>query len=209
MSEPMTNEQPPAGSLKNNFLDILYDTLFHPIITFRALDETEATNPQFLFYALAAIITVSALAPLIQLANTGGDLGGLPLGIPVSTLIGVAVWGFMGLATGLWAYAFTGHARIRTFLTLSGLATLPWILMGPVSVLKFGLGPMGAAIAVLGALLIWLWSVLLFGLALMITYRMTIERALIILATPFTTQLILLAWIFGFFGNVRQLAFHL
>lgn len=204
MSEPMTNEHTP-----NNFLDTLYDTLFHPIITFRALDETETTNPKFLFYALTAVITVSALAPLIQLANTGGDFGGLALGIPFSTIIGVAVWGFMALTTGLWAYAFTGHARIRTFLTLSGLATLPWILMGPVSVLKFGLGPIGTAIAVLGALLIWLWSVLLFGLALMITYRMTIERALIVLATPFTTQLILLAWIFGFFGNVRQLAFHL
>jgi hypothetical protein len=209
MSEPITNDHTPAESLKSNFLDTLYDTLFHPIITFRALDETETANPHFLFYALAAVITVSALAPLIQLANTGGDFGGLALGIPFSTIIGVAVWGFMALTTGLWAYAFTGHARIRTFLTLSGLATLPWILMGPVSVLKFGLGPIGTAIAVLGALLIWLWSVLLFGLALMITYRMTIERALIVLATPFTTQLILLAWIFGFFGNVRQLAFHL
>ncbi|WP_373532431.1 YIP1 family protein [Vampirovibrio sp.] len=207
MSEPITTQHSPAEKL--NFLDTLYDTLFHPIATFRALDEAAPVQPQPLFYALTAVIAISALAPVIQMANVGGDTGGLALGIPLSSIAGVAIWAFMGLTTGLLAYAFTGQAKIRTFLTLSGLATLPWLLMGPVSVLKFGLGPIGAVIAILGALLVWLWSVLLFGLALMVTYRMTVERAMIVLATPFITLLILLGWILGFFGNVRQLVFHL
>ena len=209
MTEPMTEDFSNVANPRHSFLDTLYDALFHPISAFRALGESTPMHNRPLFYALAAVILVSALAPLIQLANVGGDPAGLVLAIPLSTIIGVAVWGFMGLTTGLLAYAFTGQARIRTFLTLSGLATLPWLFMGPVSALKFGLGPMGTGIAILGALLVWLWSVLLFGLALMITYRMTVERAMIVLATPFVTLLILLGWILGFFSNIRQLAFHL
>lgn len=205
MSEASQSDQKP----QQGFLDTLYSTLFHPISTFRALGETTPMHNRALFYALFTVIFVSAIAPLVKMANTGGQPADLVFAIPVSMISGVIIWAFMGLVTGLLAYAFTGQARTRTFLALSGLAVLPWILMGPVSILKFGIGPIGAGLCIFGALLIWLWSVLLFGLALMNAYRMTIERALILLATPFVAQLILLGWTMGFAGNIRQLAAHL
>lgn len=210
MAEPMTDDfQDASRPPQQSFLDAFYNTLFHPVSTFRALGEVSPMHNRALFYALLAVILVSAMAPLVQMANSGGKPASLILAIPSSTISGVIIWGFMGLTIGLLSYAYTGQARIRTFLSLSGLATLPWVLIGPASVLKFGLGPAGLAIYVLLALLIWLWSVLLFGLALMTTYRMTVERALIVLVTPFIAQLILLGWIFGFWGNVSQLAAHL
>lgn len=202
--ETLSSEQPPQG-----FLDSLYNTLFHPIATFQALGEPTSAPGKTLFYALFTVIFVSAIAPLVKMANTGGQPGDLALAIPLSTVAGVIIWAFTGLLISLLAYAFTGQTRIRTFLTLSGLAVIPWILMGPVSVLKFGMGSLGSGISILGTLLIWLWSVLLFGLALMNTYRMTVERMLIILATPFAAQCVLLGWVMGFIGNIRQLASHL
>ena len=155
-----------------------------------------------------SVVVISALAPLLQLANQGGDPWSLIWKIPVSGLVGVMLWGLMGLLIGLFSYAFVGKSRSKSFLTLSGLATLPWVFMGPVSLLKMGLGPVGLVAFVLLALLVWLWSVLLFALALAETYKMSPDRVLIILAAPFALSVVLLAWLGGFIGNISQLAFH-
>jgi hypothetical protein len=139
----------------------------------------------------------------------GGNPTNLVWSLPLSAVLGVAVWGLAGLLISLLGYAFTGKTRVSQFLTLSGLATLPWIFMGPVSMLKIGLGPLGALLFVLLGLLIWLWSVLLFALALAETYEMSPDRVLVILAAPFAMSLVLLSWLLGFIDNVRLLAFHL
>lgn len=209
MTDATTESLHPEPQNQLGFLDVLYNTLFHPVSTFQGLAESTVSPNRPLFYALITVILVSAMAPLVKIANMGGQPIELVFAMPTSTVAGVIVWGMMTLLIGLLAYAFTGQARFRTFLTLSGLAALPWLLMGAVCVLKFGIGPVGSALSIIGTLLIWLWSVLLFGLALMHTYRMTAERAMILLATPFAAQFILLGWILGFAGNIRQLAAHL
>lgn len=187
-------------------LETLYNSLFHPVATFKSVAESETLPSRVYVQALSAVILISALAPAIQLANQGGNAGNLSWAIPLSAIAGVFAWAFTGLCTGLLAFAFTGKARIGHFLTLTGLATLPWLLLGPISLVKFGLGPVGAGLAILCAMVIWLWSVYLFGMALIMTYRMTIERMLIVLATPFVTQLFLLGWILGFLDNIRLLS---
>ncbi|WP_303673025.1 Yip1 family protein [Vampirovibrio chlorellavorus] len=209
MNATMTEEYASSENPQPGFsdpLDTLYNSLFHPVATFKTLTETDTLPNRVYFHALCAVVLISALAPAVQLANRGGDAVGLSWAIPLSALTGVFTWAFTGLCTGLLAFAFTGKARIGQFLTLSGLATLPWLLLGPVSLIKFGLGPVGNALAIVATLAIWLWSVYLFGMALMVTYRMTIERALIVLATPFATQLFLLGWILGFVDNIRLLS---
>jgi hypothetical protein len=189
-----------------NALDTLYNTLFHPVLTFKTLTETETLPGRVYFHALCAVILVSALAPAVQLANRGGDAVSLSWAIPLSAIAGVLAWAFTGLCTGLLSFAFTGNARIAQFLTLSGLATLPWLFLGPISLIKFGLGPVGSGLAIVCAMATWLWSVYLFGMALITTYRMTIERALIVLATPLVALLFLLSWILGFVDNIRLLS---
>lgn len=190
------------------FMDQFYNALFYPVSTFKTIGSLEKPGNGLLFQALMAVVLVSGIAPIVQLINVGGQPGDLVFAIPTGVIIGVAAWGFMGLVIALASYAFTGESRIKTFLTLSGFATLPWLLMGSTSLFKIGLGPFGVALSVIGALLIWLWSVLLFALALMVTYRMTLERVMLVLAAPFVTMIILLAWIIGFIDNVRQLVPH-
>ncbi len=219
MTEAIISAEQPGEDPQNaccasqdaGYPELFYQALFHPCATFNAIAESEVRGHQnrLLFYALISVVIVSAMAPVVALMNTGGNAEDLVLAIPLGTLVGVGVWGFMGLAISLFSFAFTGKSNVKPFLILSGLATLPWVLMAPVSLLKVGLGGVGMALSILGALLIWLWSVLLFALALMVTYRMTIERVLIVLAAPFVALLILLGWIVGFTDNIRQLAPHL
>jgi len=217
MSEPIsemsavTAPQPviiSVAELESSYLALFYAALFHPLQTFKAISSLEAQNNRLLFFAVMSVILVSALAPLVHTAIQGGSPSSLIWNMPLSAVCGVAIWSFVGLLIGLLAYAFTGKSRIGVFLTLSGLATLPWVLMGPVSMLKVGLGTVGVMLFVLLALLVWLWSVLLFGLALAETYLMTPERVLIVLAAPFAMSIVLMGWLFGFIDNIRQLIIH-
>lgn len=197
---------PSQGDIRADYLELFYATLFQPVHTFKRIADEAPVNNRLLFFSLISVILISSIAPLVHLATVGGEPAMLVLTLPLSAVGGLIVWGFMGLLIALLAYAFTGQAKIRTFLTLSGLATLPWVLMGPVSLLKVGLGGIGMALCIIGALMIWLWTVLLFALAITETYRMTAERVLIVLAAPFAMFLVLMAWIVGFVDNIRQMA---
>ncbi|HEY9747008.1 MAG TPA: Yip1 family protein [Oculatellaceae cyanobacterium] len=190
------------------YLDLLYAVLFHPVRTFKELTgETEPDN-RLLLYALFSVILVSAIAPVIRFINVGGQPVNLLLFMPLSALIGSLVWLLSGLVVAMLSYAFTEQTRFRTILTLSGFATLPWVFMGPISLLKVGLGAVGVVLCALFGLSVWLWSVLLFALAIAVTYAMTAERVLIVLVMPFVMTLIFIGWIFGFFGNISNLVPH-
>lgn len=213
MSEPIALEQPQSGdfnseNIRGSYLELFYAALFHPVQAFKDIAAEPQANSRLLFFATITVVLVSTLAPLVHMTNQGGNPSSLVWAMPLSAVMGTMIWGLMGLLISLLAYAFTGQSRVRTFLTLSGLATLPWIFMGPVAMLKIGLGPVGLILFVLLALGVWLWSVLLFALALAETYQMTPERVMIVLAAPFAMFVVLLSWMCGFIDNIRQLAFH-
>ena len=207
-AEPSLVDEFSAENFQTSYLTLFYGTLFHPLQTFKSISQSSQPGSRLLFFAIMSVVLVSTLAPLIHMASQGGHPSSLVWTMPLSAVSGTIIWGFMGLLIGLLAYAFIGQSRVGQFLTLSGLATLPWVLMGPITMLKVGLGSFGVIIFVLLALGVWLWSVLLFALALAETYGMTPERVLIILAAPFAMSLVLLGWMFGFIDNIRQLAFH-
>jgi hypothetical protein len=213
MSESIAIGQPQpeefsSEKIRFSYLELFYATLFHPLQAFRDISAEPQANSRLLFFATMSVVLVSTLAPLVHMTNQGGSPSSLIWTMPLSAITGVIIWALMGLLIGLLAHAFTGQSRARTFLTLSGLATLPWIFMGPVAMLKMGLGPVGLILFVVMALLVWLWSVLLFALALSETYQMTPERVMIVLAAPFAMFVVLLSWMCGFIDNIRQLAFH-
>lgn len=197
---PGTETRPSA-----DFLDLFYDGLFHPIGMYRCLAEEAAPGNRILFYALMIILLVSAIAPVLSFNLAGGELGRLVSAIPIRTFLGAVLWVMMAGIISLVAYAFTGVSRFRTFLTLSAFSTLPWIIVGPLSLFKTGFGDVGVFIWVLAGFVVWLWSVFLFALAIGVTYRLTIERVLIVLLMPFALGMVSLSWIFGFAINIQQL----
>lgn len=199
------HHEPNSEVYRRDYLALFYDTLFNPVNTFKIIAAEPHPAGFLVFYAIMSVILVSAIAPVIQMVNMGGGPATLIFTMPISVLGGLLIWGISGLILALAAYAFTGNPRVRTFLTLSGLATLPWIMLGPISLMKVSLGNVGVAICILLALLVWLWTVLLFALALTQTYRMSADRVLIVLAAPFTMMLIFIGWIAGFVDNIRLL----
>lgn len=207
-AEPFEASSETVAQWEESYPDLLYAVLFHPVATFKTLGNEANLSNRILLYALFSVILISAMMPVIQLASMGGSPVSLALTIPLSVVVGALIWVFIALIIALLSYAFANQTRFRTLLVLSGLATLPWLLMGPVSLFKYGLGPVGAVLCAIFGLLIWLWSVLLFALSIVNTYSMTAERVLVILVMPFVMTLVFCGWIFGFFSNISNLVPH-
>lgn len=183
-------------------LDTLYGILFHPKATMNLIAEQE--KPPLILAAMWVAV-VSFLAPFIQVALVESDTQLLFLTAPLAVITGIVSWVFINMLIASLAYAFNRHFHIKTLLTLSGLATIPWVLMGPALLLKTGLGDPGKLLFVLAGTAIWVWTVLLFGLAIAKVYQANFIRVSIILTMPFGMSLVLLAWLIGFIGNAQQL----
>ncbi len=204
---PEWQERPQGPDLDlTHYLDTVYGVLFYPVRTFQAIAGMDTLPNALLCAGLMTVLGVSALTPAVHAAGSGGNMRFLLVSIPLHTLTGLLMWVAMALIVGLLAYAFTGKARLRHLLCLTGLATLPWVLMGPVTLFKLGLGALGVAISVIAGLLVWLWTVLLFALAITVTYRMTADRVLIVLMAPLVMMLVFLTWVGGFISNIIHLA---
>lgn len=189
----------------NHYLNVFYNVLFHPIRTYRDIAAEEKAGNNLLLYGLLTIIYISATGPIVSAAGKGAILALLVAEIPLQVVAGVAMWVFMGVVIGVLSYTFTGQSRLKTFLTLSALASLPWIFMGPIALLYQNLGGLSGFLAVLAGLLVWIWSVFLFALAVTMTYRLTAEKTMVILAMPLLMTLIFLAWTTGFVVNILRL----
>lgn len=226
MAEPIAMDAQSSSPQRVDFLDLFYGTLFHPVATFKRIAAPDQPDNRVLMQSLLSVMLVSAMAPLIKLANFGGSLKHLWLAVPFSIFSGIFMWCFAALFVGLWAYAFSGVARIRTFLTLSGLASLPWIFMAPVGLVKSDLGEistallgrdeMGLAVSwavdMIGVALfcllgmgIWLWTVLLLVTAVTESYRLSADKVIIVITAPFAMFLVSLGWVIGFILNLRQM----
>lgn len=184
-------------------IDAFYNGLFHPIRAYRRIEQAPSNG--LLMEGGVFILLTSAMAPVIGTLWQGGDLRALLWEVPLNTLIGVLIWLAMGGILTLLAYAFTGESRFRTFLILSALSTLPWWLMGPLVLIKTGLGAIGGTLGLMAGLLIWLWSALLFCLAVGMAFRLSLERTLVVLAAPFAFAGVALCWAFGFISRLSQL----
>ena len=188
-----------------SYFETVYNVLFHPVVEFRLLARDQAPKTRFLIYGFATVIAISAMTPVVEVIRSGSELETLALSIPINVILGLIFWLFTGSLVAAMAYAFGARTHWRTILSLSALATLPWIFNGPLTLVKYSMGFPGTLLGVLGGLAVWLWSVVLFSLAIGITYRMTLERVLIVLALPFALSSVFLFWSLGFITNIRQL----
>ncbi len=188
------------------FNELFYKGLFHPVTVYRTIAKEEAPSNQTLFWGLLFIVLISGTAPVVEaIWKSTGNLSSLGLMVPIKAIGGFAVWLSMGSVISTLAYAYTGKARFKTFLILSALSSLPWILMGPLALLKIGLGDLGNLLGFSAGLGIWLWSVFLFALSIGVTYELPLDRVFIVLVMPFVFSLVALSWFFGFFIHLGHL----
>ncbi len=191
----------------DHYLDVFYNVLFHPGRAFEALsdDDTRVTKNKLLLQAAVTVMFISVVSPLVGLIYEGGDLFPLVIQVPLQALCGALIWLIVGGVIGLLAYAFTGKARLQTLLILTAFATLPWLFLGPAILLRISLGTLGEYVHAGISLLLWLWTVVLFALAIMKTYRLSGEQVMIILIIPVVLSGIAVAWAAGFVFNILRL----
>lgn len=187
-----------------NFLDTFYRILFHPISLFNAVSDQPEVNNRLYMYAWATVIATSALNPIPRIILEADEITSLSYQIPIQMIMGVVVWLFLASIISMLSYIFTEQSRLKCFLTLTGFAYLPWMFTGIVTFLQVDAGGLTNVTAVVGSMLIWFWTFLLFGLAVSTTFRLPMERTVLLLVSPFLMTLVFTAWTSGFLTNLAH-----
>jgi hypothetical protein len=205
MPEPIPfPDSPRPIHSRMSFLDLVYGTLFHPIKTFRQLSAPNA-HQGVLVSAIACVALTCVVDIVVEQILSRGSVTSLSYLIPLKIIVGLIKWLWMAGMLAAAAHVFSGKAHYETFLKLSGLALLPELLLSPVVLmvqsLQYGSwSTFGTIFLGLVAFLLWIWSSLLFVLALMETYSMSVGRAFLCLLIP----VMLLISLFG--GSVEAIA---
>jgi hypothetical protein len=180
IADSVPNAQPPQNL--GTFLDRLYGTLFLPQLTFEQIK----ANPSFIQAAI-----VIALANILETLRL--DQANLAR-IIWSIISGVIGWVFFTFLLKQLASVFQKQVTMLELLTLTGFASLPWLLMAP----ALSLPPrfrIPAAIAVIIWFIVWqIWSA---SVALGIKRR----RTLAIIPMAIAGGIVALIWL----GNTFKL----
>jgi hypothetical protein len=173
---------------------LLYDTLFHPVQTFKAINQASPLPLKIVLMAAFFNLALSALCAIARCVQTGDlSLGGLSVQLPLIMALGLSSWIVVGLLMATLSYVFTGVTRFQTFLVLSALSSLPWGLMPPLVLLQKGLGPLGGVLAGVAYFGLWLWTTTLYTMAVSITYKMSAIQVMLFFALPLLAFGLLLA----------------
>jgi hypothetical protein len=166
-------------------LSLFYDTLFHPVRLFRAIGQASDVS--------WAVLAQAVLLSLLVYGFVSLDPESLR---HTKSWTGVTLY-FLGVFTGsvgFWllhvvllaglAYVFRQSARLKTLLTVTALASLPFMMAPPLELLRLSIPGVGFFIWLLGFLGLTLWSTALFVLALCETYRLDWLRVTIFFGLP-------------------------
>jgi hypothetical protein len=155
---------------------------------------------------LGCVVLVSivlALQPMV--------LGKIPLNafdVFMCVLGGLLVWAIHALLVGTVGYVFKGHARANSLLALFGFASLPWLFLLPLSILKTQLAAVGFGLLFpFGALALWGWSIYLFLKAISVSYALNTERVIVLCLLPIVALALLVLGTTAFFENLTKVFF--
>lgn len=196
MNDVYTN----TNEKKRDFFETIYGVLFQPNETFEELKK----DPPIL-EALGVVIVISILGPILDLSFPTAK--NLPLFIFFlfnAGFFGIIKWVFFAAFVEAVAAIFKKGGKIKIFLTLSAFALVPWIFIGPVSLLKTG-GLLSSLIGILFGLAIWVWTTVLTIFAAMKAYDISSGRVLLLIVIPFIGVILFFNWMAGFFKTLFQI----
>jgi hypothetical protein len=183
------------------FLNIVYNILFHPTQEFRVVAIGPVPKDLLLVYSILFVLFISGMGIIYSPMVISTD--GLAFKILISALTGLLFWLFSGAVFSITAFVFGRRGRPLTLLILTGYATLPWLFL-PVMMQFKAFGAIGNTIAIFGSLGLWLWSTILYLMAIKYTYELSLERILLAASLPILMAFLGLSWVGGFFFNLAQ-----
>lgn len=182
------------------FLQNIYGLITAPVITLKKLKQNNPLAQGFII-----VTAISMLTPIFNnMLNNDNFFTGSILALSIFSLaVGIISWiafaGFMEL----FAYVFNQNGNFKTMLTLSAFSLIPWILLGPAFLLKQA-GPIFEGIGILISFFIFIWALILFFVAVAISYNLTATRCIIFALMPFIASIIHLYWFIYFIQNLIQ-----
>lgn len=184
-SQDITNDHP-----KISFLEAFYGILFLPNKTFQDLYNEEGFT--IAVYGVLAIF-------LSNLGKIGAGSVNI-LSIIGTEIIGFVSWFFVGLFIIFFSTVFkTPNNNLARLLGFTGLASIPYLLLAPISLLSDVL----PGLYTFFEIIIGLWGFILFWMALAKSFQLESWRVFLMAIIPFLLGIFLftflLANIFGFF----------
>ena len=196
MNDSYTSVEPQ----KCDFFEKIYGVLFYPNETFEDLKQ----NPPIV-EALGIVIAISILNPVINSSLlTTKSLGWFVFNLFGAGFGGIIKWLFFAAFIEALASVFKKGGKYKIFLTLSAFALVPWVFIGPVTLLKTG-GIFASLLGILFGLAIWIWTTALTIFAAMKTYEISSGRVLLLVSIPFIAGILFFNWIIGFFSTLVQI----
>ncbi|MGB9802487.1 YIP1 family protein [Desulfofundulus sp.] len=191
------SEKIPPPDTPTSFLDIIYGVFFDPAVTFRRLAPHPPLGAAFVIFTLvnlAGALMGALVGYHMALLPGGRPSAGINWLAPAAPLVAVAglvfqylkwlvVSAFLHFTAGLMG----GRGSAPGVLTVTGLASLPALVLIPADLLLLLFNTRGVALTVITVILglvVFVWALVLVVLGLKEVYQFSAGRALITLLLP-------------------------
>ncbi|HWI54071.1 MAG TPA: Yip1 family protein [Desulfobacteria bacterium] len=186
------NEEGPEKREGPGVFELIYGVLFNPVRTFRSIADDPPVFHGFLIFILVLIITslVNILLPQ-DLAEMPPELAGVasqagPSIVIVGAIMTTVLWFVQAGVLQVIAELLGGRGKAVGVLTVLALAGIPGLLMVPFRVAGYFLAESfaGSFLTIAGALLTYVWWVVLLVLGLRETQRFSTLKAVAAIIAP-------------------------
>jgi Yip1 domain len=204
MAMTQTADSPKQVSYFKHFFNAFYDVLFDPITLFESISTGWPRQARHCLYATFWVFAIATLGTLLEGSFNRFD-GTTVLAALMAGTTGIGIWILTGLTFSTIAYCFRSQGRPLVLLTLTGYATLPWLFLAPLFLLRNSIGVFGELIHLTGMMALWIWTAVLFLLALQKTYHLSMDRVLLMALVPILAATLGWAWMFEAFTSALTL----
>jgi flagellar biosynthesis protein FliQ len=182
--------------MSGTFLNNIFGALFSPVQTFEEIQKQDSPP---VFEGFITVVLVSIIGAIMQFDSKSLFF----LGTTVITYVIVALisWIFVASIIDAVASIFCQQQKYDQLLVMTALALVPWVLMAPINLFK-SIGFIGSLIAIPIEIAIWIWTALLFLLAVAKVYQLSGGKVIVLSIMPFLASIVALSWMTGFVSNI-------
>jgi hypothetical protein len=209
MSLPVSSKPVPVSFWQQWFSSIEQTLLapqafFQSVVAFHC--SADDWDTPYVRQGLGCVVLVAVLLALQPVV-----VGKIPLNafdVLMDVLGALIFWAVHALLIGTVGYVFRGHAKANSLLALLGFASLPWVFLVPLAILKTQFMAVGAGLLFpFGALGLWGWSTYLFLKVISVSYGLNTERVMVLCLLPIVAVLLLVLGTTVFWTDLTKVFF--
>ncbi len=178
----------------NGLCELFYNILFNPSEAFKNISCEKA-------YKLPLLIIVISSFFMLNLSESTFNAETIFIFL-TRTFNLIIYWLFFSFFINLIARTFNKENSFSKVLSLTAFAYVPWIFLGPLTLLK---NSVFSNLGMFLILIVWAWTIILQIIAISEIYNIPRKNALIILIIPFLATILYIVWSTDFFIKLFQI----